>query len=61
MSGECEICGEHAIDCICDSKKQYSSSEEARLNFALSALNLALLQLSILGYEIPKNFEFKKK
>ncbi len=26
MSGECEICGEHCVDCICHSNKKYDDA-----------------------------------
>lgn len=40
-----------------ESKESY----DTRLQMAMAALNLALTQLSILGYEIEGNFEFNKK
>lgn len=40
-----------------ESKESY----DARLQMAMAALNLALTQLSVLGYQIEGNFEFNKK
>lgn len=66
MSGECDDCGHHNLECICKSKNCASKlmcDYKLRLEFAMSALNLALQQLSILGFEFPKKFtlEIKKK
>lgn len=52
MSGECENCGEHCLDCRCREKTQ--------MQFALSALNLALASFSMMGYELSKKIEFSK-
>lgn len=50
MSGECDKCNEHAVDCKCN--------EKIRLEFALSALSIGLTHLSSLGYKIPDKLEF---
>jgi hypothetical protein len=64
MSGECSDCWEHVVDCNCR-QGDYASTLDCnckkRLEVAMAALNLALQQFIILGFEIPENFELKRK
>ena len=42
-------------------EQQSIDNEDARLQFALSALNLAMMSLSMLGYELTsRKIEFRK-
>lgn len=53
MSDECDKSGERLLWDV--------DQTEARLEVALAALNLALMNLSILGYEVPDKLYFSKK
>lgn len=47
MSGECEFCEEHTVDCMCDKKdKVYSVDLEDRCDKILSLLDCLILILS---------------
>jgi len=40
---------------------EVTSEEQAKLELAMTALNIAFQKLSELGYELPEKIEFKKK
>lgn len=52
MSGECDVCGDHTLECLC--------LENDRLEIAMSALQFSMNTLSMLGYELIGKIEFKK-
>ena len=53
MSGECDKCGEHCLECTC--------GKERTLQVAVAALNIALQTFSSLGYQPKENIQFVKK
>ncbi len=48
MSGECEQCSEHCLDCLCN------VYNDPVFELSLAALNLAMMNFSFLGFEIGK-------
>lgn len=46
MSGECDNCSEHCLDCKCD--------KVPSLEFAMTAFNIAMQQFYNAGYELKK-------
>ncbi len=74
MSGECNKCGEHTLECLCNAncdkyqkfimKTSYVENDnqiDRSLSLALSALNLAFNHLYLLGYELPGKIELIKR
>ncbi len=60
MSGECPKCGEHALECSCETNG-INGHENSQLNIALAALNIAIQNLSSLGFEPKNKIEFVKR
>ena len=53
MSGECDKCNEHMLDCKC--------LDEQKFELALTFLSRGLNLLHDLGYDFPEKIDFKKK
>ncbi len=60
MSGECPKCGEHALECSCETNG-INGHENSQLDIAMAALNIALQNLLSLGFELKNNIEFVKR
>lgn len=54
MSNDCDSCGEHCLDCVCD------INDDGKIKFAINSIGLGLNTLSMLGYELVSKIEFKK-
>lgn len=51
MSGECETCGEHCLDCRCDDMKEIIKMKRRNLEFELKYMSECFPYLTGYPYE----------